>query len=87
MVKEFETALGTMVEGEISTTPIESRYGFHVIRLDHRVNGKPLPFEHVQQRIADHLRESSYRTGVVRYLTGLVEAADIRGIELNKDEL
>lgn len=87
MVKEFETALGTMVEGEISTTPIESRYGFHVIRLDHRVNGKPLPFVYVHQWIADHLRESSYRTGVVRYLTGLVEAADIRGIGLNKDEL
>ena len=87
LVKELEAALKTMTDGEISTAPVESRYGFHVMRLDHRVDGKPLPFEHVHQRIVDYLWESSYREAVSRYLTGLVEAADIHGIELKKDGL
>jgi peptidyl-prolyl cis-trans isomerase C len=87
MVKEFEDALRVMTVGEISTAPVESRYGFHVIRLDHRVDGKPLPFEHVHERIVGYLWESSYREAVSGYLTGLVEAADIHGIELKRDEI
>lgn len=87
MVEEFETALAGMKEGEISKVPVQSRYGFHVIRLDHRVDGQPLPFEHVHERIADYLCETSYRTAVSRYLRGLADAADIQGIELEKNDL
>ncbi len=87
MVEEFETALAEMKEGEIGEEPVQSRYGFHVIRLDHRVDGQPLPFEHVQERISEYLSETSYRTAVSRYLRGLVDTADIEGIELDKIEV
>ena len=86
MVEEFETALAGMEEGEISAAPVQSRYGFHVIRMDHRADGRDLPFEHVHERIADYLHETGYRASVSRYLRGLADAASIEGIELERDD-
>ena len=80
-VPEFETALVSMAPGEISAVPVASRYGFHIIRLDHRVDGEPLPFEHVLPQIEAYLRETAYRRAAMRYLTALIDAADIQGIE------
>jgi len=42
-VPEFEAALERMKPGEVAI--VETRYGFHIVRLDHRVEGKTLPFE------------------------------------------
>jgi peptidyl-prolyl cis-trans isomerase C len=86
MVEEFETALAGMEEGEISAAPVQSRYGFHVIRMDHRADGRDLPFEHVHERIADYLHETGYLATVSRYLRGLADAASIEGIELERDD-
>ncbi|MFV0361002.1 peptidylprolyl isomerase [Tropicimonas sp.] len=53
-VREFEAALAQMDEGEISTEPVETRYGFHLLRLDARAKGEVLPFAAVlpQLRLA-----------------------------------
>jgi anaerobic selenocysteine-containing dehydrogenase len=38
------------------------------IRLDRRIAGRPLPFEHVHRRIEAYLAERSQRTAVARYI-------------------
>src|SRR5699024_783771 len=44
IVPEFEASLRTLEVGELSQ-PVQSRYGYHIIRLYHRAIGQPLPFE------------------------------------------
>ncbi len=81
-VPEFEAALASMPEASITTEPVETRYGFHVIRLDARAKGEILPFETVVPR----LREAQEKAGWVRasrdFTAGLLARAEITGITL-----
>ncbi len=63
-------------------TPVATRYGFHVIRLDRKHDGKTLPYEAVAGRIADYLRDSVRRRADAQYIARLASAARIEGIEL-----
>ncbi|MGH6943202.1 MAG: peptidylprolyl isomerase, partial [Geminicoccaceae bacterium] len=56
-VPEFETFLFSLEEGQISPVPVRTRYGYHVLRLDRRVEGRQLPLEAVDGKIAEYLRE------------------------------
>ncbi|HXH04242.1 MAG TPA: peptidylprolyl isomerase, partial [Candidatus Competibacteraceae bacterium] len=82
-VAEFESALARMADGEISTSPVESRYGFHIIHLERRIPGQPLDYAAVRERIADYLRDSVYRRAVHQYVQRLIGRAEIHGIELS----
>lgn len=82
-VPEFEKALQRMMEGTLCPNPVESRFGFHVIRLDRAVAGKPLPFELVHDRIAAWLDASAWSKAVSQYITVLAGEAQIEGIDLN----
>jgi peptidyl-prolyl cis-trans isomerase C len=50
---EFERALTALTPGETCAEPVATRYGFHIIRLDRRHEGRTLPYEAVAARIAD----------------------------------
>jgi peptidyl-prolyl cis-trans isomerase C len=79
---EFEQALVALSPGELCTKPVATRYGFHIIRLDRKHEGRTLPYEVVAGRIADYLRESVRRRADAQYIARLVSAARIDGIEL-----
>jgi peptidyl-prolyl cis-trans isomerase C len=79
---EFEQALAALTPGSITPSPIETRYGLHIIRLDRKVEGQQLPFEAVAERIADYLRESVTRRASAQYIARLVSKAEITGIVL-----
>ncbi|WP_295814917.1 tRNA (adenosine(37)-N6)-dimethylallyltransferase MiaA, partial [uncultured Nitratireductor sp.] len=51
-------ALLALEPGALCAAPVETRYGFHIIRLERRHEGRELPYEAVAERIADYLRES-----------------------------
>jgi peptidyl-prolyl cis-trans isomerase C len=80
---EFEQAIRKMRPGELSTEPVATRYGFHIIRLDRSQEGRTLPYEAVAARIADYLRESVCRRAAAQYVARLVSAAHIEGIALD----
>lgn len=82
-VPEFEKALQHMDEGALCPNPVESRFGFHIIRLDRRVPGEPLPFDLVRDRIAAWLDASAWSKAVSQYLSVLAGRARIEGIDLN----
>jgi peptidyl-prolyl cis-trans isomerase C len=82
-VPEFETFLCNLEPGQICPVPVKSRFGYHVLRLDRRIEGRQLPFEAVRHKIADYLREHVWRRAVSQYLQLLVGQAEIRGIDLN----
>ncbi len=79
---EFEQALAELAPGTMSREPAASRYGFHIIRLDRRHEGRELPFEVVAERIADYLSESVHRRATAQYVARLASAARIEGAEL-----
>ena len=81
-VPEFESALAMMAEGEISPTPVSSRYGLHVVALDRKIGGAELPFEMVRDRIAAYLEAASWSRAVGQYMSLLAGAATIQGITL-----
>jgi peptidyl-prolyl cis-trans isomerase C len=81
-VPELETFLFQLEEGQLCPVPIRSRYGFHVLRVDRRVVGRPLPFEAAHRKIADYLEERVWRRAVHQYIELLVGAAEIEGISL-----
>ena len=76
-VAEFEAGLARMKVGEVAV--IESRYGFHIVRLDHCAPGKLLPFELVRERIADYLSERVRRRALAQYVSVLAGRAEISG--------
>lgn len=77
-VAEFEAGLARMKVGEFAI--IQTRYGFHVVRLDQSAPGQQLPFELVHERIADYLRERVRRRALAQYVTLLAGRADISGV-------
>lgn len=81
-VPEFEQALSKMQEGEISNQPVESRFGFHVIHLHRKIEGRPLEYGMVRDRIAAHMRENGQHRAISQYLSRLMGRATIDGIDL-----
>jgi peptidyl-prolyl cis-trans isomerase C len=82
-VPEFEQALGAMPVGSAAPTLVESRYGLHIVVLDHRIAGRDLPFEMVQQRISEWLDEKVRRVAIRQYIAILAGRAEITGIALD----
>jgi peptidyl-prolyl cis-trans isomerase C len=81
-VPEVDTFLFELEEGQLCPVPVRSRYGFHVLRVERRVEGRTLPFEAVHKKIADYLEDRVWRQAVRQYIELLIGAADIRGIDL-----
>jgi peptidyl-prolyl cis-trans isomerase C len=81
-VAEFEAALATLEEGDITPAPVETRYGFHIIRLDARARGEVLPFEAVHAALRTAREKAAWVRASRDFVQRLVMAADITGIDL-----
>ena len=82
-VPEFEAALHALQPGQVSPAPVASRFGYHIIFLERRIDGEQLPFDHVVQRIAAWLEAASWSRAVAQYIGILAGQASITGIALN----
>lgn len=81
-VAEFEAALAGLTEGEIAAEPVESRYGFHIIRLDARAEGEILPFEAVETALRSALEKAAWVRASRAFVDVLAEQAQVTGITL-----
>lgn len=81
-VPEFERQLFNLGLG-LARRPIESRYGLHLVLVDHRVEGRQLPFETVQERIAEYLNEKVKRKSIAQYIETLISNAEIDGFDFS----
>lgn len=80
-VAEFESALETMIEGAIHPKAIETRYGFHIVRLDRRIEGRQLPYDIAKDRIAEYLADRVQHKALGQYVALLAGKASIEGVE------
>lgn len=81
-VPEFEAALPELAVGVVAPAPVRTRFGFHIVKVERRIEGCELPFEMVQERIAAWLDEKVRRTAIQQYISILAGKADIVGIEI-----
>lgn len=84
-VPEFERQLLRLPIG-IAPRPLESRYGFHLVAVEQRIEGRQLPYEAVTEAIRSELDQRVWQVAVAQYLRYLVGAAEIQGIHLEGAE-
>lgn len=81
-VSEFEKALQSMQTGQMTGEPVETKFGYHIIFLNRKIEGNTLPFEHVEETIRAWLEAASWSKAVSQYITILAGSAEIKGIDL-----
>jgi len=82
-VPEFEAALRATAPGACHDAVVETRYGFHVILLQAREDGRQQPFEAVQARIAAWLHEAAWRRAAHQFMALLAARAQLEGLVLS----
>jgi hypothetical protein len=55
MVEPFAAAAFKLKKGEVTTTPVRTEFGFHVIKVTDRKEDKTHPFEEAKEKIIAHL--------------------------------
>ena len=80
MVPAFEQAVFALEPGGFTAEPVETRFGWHVIKLEDRRPVQPPPFEQVEAQVRSVLLRERY----FELLQGLREAA---AIEIEDPEL
>ncbi len=79
-VPEFETFLFSLEEGETCAAPVPTRYGFHVVRLLRRADGRPLPYAAVRDQIARRLEERAYLEALRAHIEALAVRYAVEGL-------
>jgi peptidyl-prolyl cis-trans isomerase C len=82
-VPAFEAALRATAPGSVHDGVVETRYGFHVIRLLAREEGRQQPFEAVHPRIAAWLHEAAFRRAAHQFMAVLAGQARLEGLVLS----
>ncbi len=82
LVPEVERVLAGLSAGEVASAPVRSRFGWHVLRLDRRIDGRQLPFEMVLERIRLHLESRAWAAAAARYVAELTAEARRQGVAL-----
>jgi len=80
-VPEFERQLMNMPVG-LGDKPLESRYGFHVVNINRKIEGKPLDYDMVRDKVRGYLIHRASHLAIQAYIQSLVEQAEITGVEV-----
>ncbi|MHB0776073.1 peptidylprolyl isomerase [Halomonas sp. WWR20] len=80
LVAIVQEALEALDEGTTAREPVRSRHGWHVLRLQRRIEGRTLPFDMVKDKIADMLEARAWAVTATRYAADLVASAEIEGV-------
>ncbi|HEX7325448.1 MAG TPA: peptidylprolyl isomerase [Rhodanobacteraceae bacterium] len=82
MVPEFDKAIFETKSTGVLPALVKTRYGFHIVSVDERIEGEQLPYEAVHRKIADHLREKTEERAISQYVQLLAAGANIEGVDL-----
>lgn len=86
LVREVETALLALAPGQTAPSPVRSRFGWHILRLDRHIAGRDLPFEVAAEAIRLRLESRAWTAAATRYVVALAEATRGKGVVAMLDE-
>ena len=81
-VPEFERAIFRFGANGVLREFVKTRHGFHIVAGNESIPGKTLPFEAVQERIAERLRTAVEKRALRQYVAVLAGRAEISGVDL-----
>ena len=61
MVPEFSAAAFALAPGELTTEPVKTQFGWHVILVEDRKTGEAPPFEQARQQLASDMSQTILR--------------------------
>jgi peptidyl-prolyl cis-trans isomerase C len=76
MVKAFEEVAFALKPGELSD-PVETRFGYHLIKLIDRKPETTIAYEDIKERIEHYLKDKKVQEKVSLYVQGLKEEATV----------
>ena len=79
MVPEFAQAAFAMKKGEISKKPVKTQFGYHIIKVEDRRMGEPMPFEDIEDRLTAQFNAETAE----KIVKGLREKAKIQKFDIN----
>ncbi len=71
MVPEFSKALAAMKKGEITSKPVKSEFGYHVIKLEDTRPVSPPDFDQVKERLAPVVQQKKVQAYVEELKKGM----------------
>ena len=77
MVPSFNDAAFAMKEGEISSTPVQSQFGYHVIYIEDKKPAKKLGFDEVKNFIEQRLKMDKFKATMEKKMSDLRAKAKI----------
>jgi parvulin-like peptidyl-prolyl isomerase len=77
MVPSFNDAAFSMKEGSISSTPVQSQFGYHVIYVEDKKAAKKLGFDDVKNFIEQRLKMDKFKATMEKKMSSLREKAKI----------
>lgn len=77
MVPEFSNAAWALKSGEITTKPVKTKFGYHVIYLETKTEARPTPYENVKEQIIASLKQKQFTTKITEVASELKSKAKI----------
>ena len=77
MVLPFAKAAFALKKGEITTKPVKTQFGWHVIYLEDRKAARQVPFEQVKERIIQALKQKNFAAKMEKEVNVLKKQAKI----------
>lgn len=80
LVREVQSGLEALADGTTARDPVRSRFGWHILRLHRRIEGRTIPFGVVRPKIADMLEARSWSIEAARYVVSLAARNEVEGV-------
>lgn len=82
-VPEFEAVMDILDAGQTHPEPVDTRFGFHILRMDEKDTGKLLPLSVVKSQIMEKLEQVAWAKAAHVFTKRLVDQAEITGVDMN----
>jgi len=77
MVPEFSKAAWALESGQITTQPVKTQFGYHVIYLESKSEATPIPYETVKEKIIALLKQQQFTVKITEVAKELKSKAQI----------
>jgi parvulin-like peptidyl-prolyl isomerase len=80
MVPEFSKAVWALKIGDITTKPVKTQFGYHVIYLEDKSDAQPVPYESVKDKIVATLKQQEFTKKIAEMAKELRSKAEIEDL-------